>query len=64
MMHGGMFLWLKLLNQIKLQELEKNMRKKLKRNEIIKFFSENIRLGIAPINWSNDDMHEIGGIIS
>ena len=37
------------------------MRNKLKRSEIFNLINENIQIGIAPINWSNDDMHEVGG---
>ena len=37
------------------------MTNKLKRSEIFNLINENIQIGIAPINWSNDDMHEVGG---
>ena len=40
------------------------MRNKLKRSEIFNLINENIQIGIAPINWSNDDMHEVGGHFS
>ena len=34
---------------------------KLNKNEIISSGDRGVRFGIAPINWSNDDMTELGG---